>query len=400
VAAKKSLKRSELYGLVWKHPMSRLAKSFALSDVGLAKICEKHDIPKPPRGYWAKKQFGQEMEQEPLPNPENDRAIEFEEMTNPELHGPNSVSSAVLEAFPNHQKSTVIPIAETLRGAHKLVTQTNSDLQGAGTDSYGYIKRPDNLPLDISTSKASLRRALLIMDAILKTLENNGHTVEAGPTVTLLGATLRFSISENLESRQEPDEDKATDGYYEFRFNRFKRKVYLSGKLTLTIKEGGTYWLKGCRYTWNDTEKHKLEGRLNQFLSSLAEMASRIREHDEEVKRQKELRRQEELRREEEARLRAIKRKAYNAEKNRIELQVSQAKDFAKARDIRNLVEAIKLAATFPNPNKEAGDITDWVAWATAQADRFDPTVPSPPSILDEKIPDDEPPRPRYYGQY
>jgi hypothetical protein len=43
---------------VWKTPITRLAKEYGLSDVGLAKICKKHDIPRPPRGYWAKKEGG------------------------------------------------------------------------------------------------------------------------------------------------------------------------------------------------------------------------------------------------------------------------------------------------------------------------------------------------------
>jgi hypothetical protein len=53
-----TLTRKELYDLVWSEPMMRLARRYGLSDVGLAKICRKCDIPRPPRGYWAKKQVG------------------------------------------------------------------------------------------------------------------------------------------------------------------------------------------------------------------------------------------------------------------------------------------------------------------------------------------------------
>ena len=44
------MKRSELYRLVWQTPMMHLAKTYGLSDVGLAKIRRKHNIPRPPRG--------------------------------------------------------------------------------------------------------------------------------------------------------------------------------------------------------------------------------------------------------------------------------------------------------------------------------------------------------------
>jgi hypothetical protein len=42
--------REEIYALVWKTPMTKLAARFGLSDVGLRKICKKHDIPTPPLG--------------------------------------------------------------------------------------------------------------------------------------------------------------------------------------------------------------------------------------------------------------------------------------------------------------------------------------------------------------
>jgi hypothetical protein len=36
---------------VWETPLSRLSKRFGLSDVGLRKICERHNIPTPPIGW-------------------------------------------------------------------------------------------------------------------------------------------------------------------------------------------------------------------------------------------------------------------------------------------------------------------------------------------------------------
>jgi len=58
----KSLTRRQLYDKVWTTPMRHLAKEYGISDVGLAKICKKHDIPRPGVGYWAKLEFGKEVE--------------------------------------------------------------------------------------------------------------------------------------------------------------------------------------------------------------------------------------------------------------------------------------------------------------------------------------------------
>jgi len=40
----KEFTRKELYDLAWSTPMTKLAKQFGLSDVGLRKLCTKHRI--------------------------------------------------------------------------------------------------------------------------------------------------------------------------------------------------------------------------------------------------------------------------------------------------------------------------------------------------------------------
>lgn len=59
--------RQELYDLVWSEPMRFLAKRYEISDRGLAKACEKSNIPVPERGYWNKLQAGKKVVKEPLP---------------------------------------------------------------------------------------------------------------------------------------------------------------------------------------------------------------------------------------------------------------------------------------------------------------------------------------------
>src|SRR5687767_12459151 len=63
-----SFTRSALYELVWAEPMQSLARSFALSDRGLAKICAAANVPVPGRGYWARKQAGKPVTKLALPS--------------------------------------------------------------------------------------------------------------------------------------------------------------------------------------------------------------------------------------------------------------------------------------------------------------------------------------------
>jgi hypothetical protein len=50
--------------------MVRLSREVGLSDRGLAKLCARHRIPVPGRGFWARVASGQKIKKAPLPNPE------------------------------------------------------------------------------------------------------------------------------------------------------------------------------------------------------------------------------------------------------------------------------------------------------------------------------------------
>jgi hypothetical protein len=50
--------RDRLYEEVWTAPTQQIAQQYGVTDVALAKACKHLKIPKPPRGYWAKKAAG------------------------------------------------------------------------------------------------------------------------------------------------------------------------------------------------------------------------------------------------------------------------------------------------------------------------------------------------------
>lgn len=61
-----TMTREELYGAVWTTPMARLAEQYGISGNGLAKICDRENIPYPPRGYWAKHAVGKAPTASPM----------------------------------------------------------------------------------------------------------------------------------------------------------------------------------------------------------------------------------------------------------------------------------------------------------------------------------------------
>ena len=61
----RQITREELYKLVWSKPITVLAKEFGMSDVGLAKVCKKLNVPKPYRGYWQLVEAGRKLTNRP-----------------------------------------------------------------------------------------------------------------------------------------------------------------------------------------------------------------------------------------------------------------------------------------------------------------------------------------------
>src|SRR5688500_4403108 len=59
--------RQQLYDLVWEKPTVQVAKQIGVSDVAIAKACKRHQIPKPPLGYWAMLQHGKKVDRVALP---------------------------------------------------------------------------------------------------------------------------------------------------------------------------------------------------------------------------------------------------------------------------------------------------------------------------------------------
>lgn len=59
--------REEIYTEIWSEPIQHVAKRYNISDVGLAKVCRRLNIPRPGRGYWAMKAAGKPPKRPKLP---------------------------------------------------------------------------------------------------------------------------------------------------------------------------------------------------------------------------------------------------------------------------------------------------------------------------------------------
>ena len=379
-----TITREELYDEVWSKPMMRLARSFGLSDVGLAKLCKRHNIPRPPRGYWAKVEAGQKPRRIPLPPQDGSEEIRLYPPKEDSLEQSGLADQVEQRVANEKQQESKIVVSDNLRGAHSLVTATRDELYQAKPNGSGILVYSGKLSLDVSVSKDQMRRTLLIFDALLKGLEARGYRVVAGPRVTIFGEQVGFGIKEAVSVEKEQPREHDLSGRYEFGFNRFVSRNVPNGKLALFIHDADRYWASGCRKQWRDGSKQRLEDVLNRVVAGLIEVAARKQDHEIEMEQRRIAEEEAAKRRQEAAQRRAELKAKQDKERARLNELLGQAEGFRKSQEIRQLVEAVRKAQAVDGDRLEA-----WTSWALMHADRFDPTKESPPCILDEELPEE-----------
>ena len=170
-------KRDELYNEVWSTPMSKLAKNYNISDVGLAKICKAMDIPVPPRGYWAKKAAGKKTAIVSLPQEAKVTVKEYR-------HSFSELSNAVKEEgniYNNELEITRlkgIKTSRTILKYHPLVELTRKNLLSQEPDLQFPIIKTVGEFLSVDVSIKNMDHGLRIIETIIKNIEKIGGKIE------------------------------------------------------------------------------------------------------------------------------------------------------------------------------------------------------------------------------
>jgi hypothetical protein len=327
--------REELYQLVWSKPRTKLAREFGISDVALGKICKKLNVPKPYLGYWRQFETGRQIQPPPLPK--INKGIPTEAIIHPkskpkesfQLQNPEILAKIEAEGQVNNR----ISITKDLRNAHPLTSRTRQILEKAKPDDYGRLRttweQRDQPRLDLRVSKGTLHRALLIMDALLKALEERGCSVEISKkedmsTQIVIGEQkVRVYIWENADRRERSEKELAEIKKRSPSWMSTGRWVFTpSGKLMFVIDE---YWSSSGRRRWSDSKRKPLEDMLNELIVGVVIAAEGLRI--------KEIERQEEKRKWEEMELRRLE------EENRRDLLEEQSKLWIRAQNLRTFLK-------------------------------------------------------------
>ena len=364
--------RQELYEKVWQFPLRKLAVEYGISDVGLAKVCRKLEIPLPGLGHWTRIACGQTIARPLLPVMENIPALirhirESETRVLPE-------DTPELERIERVAVATTLPVTKAMR-AHPLIEKTRLLLNEArNRDGEKLWASRETEWLDLRVTKNCLARALRIMAVIIHMLEREGFKVvvekkQSESTYAIVyGEMIRFGLIERSRQVKPSPKPDATSRYS---YNSINLEP--TGVLSIEI---WNYYGGGLQKAWRDRESAPLEEQLPKCVAGMMRVA--LKERAERDKREKEEQAKQKRIDEVRAELRQIEQ-----EERRI--KALEAIRWRRAERLREYIDAVRRDAVRKTDPEDHAKLSEWIEWAERQADRIDPLKPSPHSLVDDK---------------
>lgn len=276
--------RRQLFDLVWSKPIQQLAKEYGYSDVGLAKICRKHNIPLPPRGYWSKVSAGINTKIPNFVTADHEQNISI------------PLKKAITEEEVKHKKNQRELQREILTSvgeinisspieSHHPITRNTRKFFNTTINKLAIIERSRTMPDDyfsiinvvyrgrirckkencfhMTVSEPLVDRALNILDALVKNLDIHGFKIQNGQEKGPVQAykdneVINFSISEGYNyqiNNKKKEKSKLEQIFYPDKI------PIANGKLTLTIIAPEA----NINRSWTDG-KRTIENELSSML--------------------------------------------------------------------------------------------------------------------------------------
>lgn len=291
------LSREELYSLVWQTPVSQLAKRFGLSNVGLKKVCRKHDIPKPPLGYWAKRVHGKRVHQPPLPVTKGPQKLLLTVVPlaeeQPELQAEQANALERASEFPPIQ----VPLDRPAK-LHPVASRTVRALRAAEADQHSLKHVSEPGAVAVVVGNASVDRVVRIIHAFAAAAEKRGFSLtehREGVQILVEGTPILWQLKETADqiphvptkeelkwqARYEADRAKYPHQYPSHSEDSVFRSWdhVPSGRLAMALRDlsAQRWYLKDLVGHWCDSRNKSLEDYLDLAMATLATGAIAIR---------------------------------------------------------------------------------------------------------------------------
>lgn len=359
---KTTFERQTLFDDVWNTPVTKLAKGYGLSDVGLRKICVALDVPLPPRGYWAKFAAGKTIPKPPLHKTsvpttyerlmnviEVDEVLE-ERVAKARDSAPDSATPETPDYSPPLDST-----AFSLQAKLVIRAMKSTKLDEGALSSLGVTWA------DISVSPALKERAILLVDRFAHELEVLGAKYENAhlPLAPLRRGARRESgskrncfslhgqhffvriqerITQELVPPPPPKSLRAGARQPAWEYRPPEYRYIPTGKLYASIVDARTYYDSS---KIEDTVRATIEEKVRRTVQAVSDAALR-RKVENELRAEREM----------------VRRKKAqdweNAKKNKDALLAqltafeTMAKDLDRARSLRRFIDEIAASKTAP----------------------------------------------------
>jgi len=355
--------REELYRQVWQTPLSRLAVEYGISGNGLANICNRLNVPYPPRGWWAKKAAGKDVVTYHLPPADGTTPRSVTISPTPPSKLPPKVERRLDEA---REQSASLAVPERLARPHPVIARWLDDHRHRTAEARRerapsrrrFIHPGEFTPMD--------HRRHRILDALFKELERNGGKVKEGVrrqlSAELSGESIEFQCREKQKQVRKPLPENSLWARARPGRNWFQ-VLEGTGRLVFIIQTP----LDGrLRREWLESDAAPMEGMLPEIVATLlaggAVRAERKRKR-EKAERQRRIQEQR----------RAEERERRKLDDDRWRRFTELANVWRTARVTREFIAALReLPATAQEPI--AGRTPDeWLTWAEERLRTSDP---------------------------
>jgi hypothetical protein len=369
-----TFQREQLYKEVWETPVSKLSEFYGISFSQLKRVCNELNIPTPDSGYWTKVRMGKSVKIKPLPNseketfsliPGSDKQIE--------LH----------EKLPEGYKT--ISVSTQLRSLHPLVERTYDYLNDRGKGRNDRLRSHGTNILDVSVTPKHLKRAMRILDAIVKEFERQGYKVQttsynqlSKSYVVIDEEEVYFHLHEKGKRVKKENSKYSWDSY-----------DYLNtGELILGLSDS-KYWSRTRAIT--DGKTANLEAKLDKFFISAFDLVEKEKAQKLEYEK---IRMEAEKKRKKAAEIAEKKRqikenreRRFQKELNRRQSLENDSKAFSVSNEIYQFIEAVDREIRKHKLNDiQKSRLKEWKAWATEHAERTNPVEQTIYKILSNEV--------------
>lgn len=368
------LTRRELYEMIWTRPTTKVAADLGISDVALHKICEKHRIPSPGRGYWAKLAAGKSPKRalfRDVSDPLVDRILI---QGSPVAKLPPEVQEARAKLKAEREQRQIkppLPVPSS-QSDHPVFTRLAKMLTTAKADKDGFIRVVDSKVFAMTISPAATARALVIAERLVTRADVHACRFDSDPGGLRLvadGEPMTLHLVEQTEKIRHQPTDAEVNVLRKWEADRVRRQQRghwsgdwdkpaipewdhaPSGLLVFELDRGGGW--DGLRRRFADSKRKRLEDMVEDvFTGALVIAAARKAKRVEDARRQEEAEKEAQRRREAERR-RVLQQK-------RIEVLDAQLEIFAKADRIEDFLKDYLARNPYADLPESCRRFIDW----------------------------------------